>query len=109
MVVKETDARAKTITRMMFSLFMIIIIMIGIFRMIIIIIKIFRMIVIIIRIIQDDYDDDDDDQDIRDALRIIMKMMSRAAVQQIGDPKIRRETAVIIIIISIIIITIAFY
>ena len=36
----------------------------------------------------------DDDQDIRDALRIIMKMMSRAAVQQIGDPEIRRETAV---------------
>ena len=47
MVVKETDARAKTITRMMFSLFRIIIIMIGIFR----------MIIIIIRIIQDDYDD----------------------------------------------------
>ena len=46
-VVKETDARAKTITRMMFSLFRIIIIMIGIFR----------MIIIIIRIIQDDYDD----------------------------------------------------
>ena len=96
---KEIDARAKTITRMMFSLFMIIIIMIGIFRMIIIIIKIFRMIVIIIRIIQDD---DDDDQDTRDALRIIMKMMSRAAVQQIGDPKIMRETALIIIIIFVI-------
>ena len=78
-VVKEIDARAKTITRMMFSLF--------------------RIIIIIIRIIQDDYDDD---QGIRDALRIIMKMMSRAAVQQIGDPKIRRETAVIIIIIFII-------
>ena len=89
---KETDARAKTIIRMMFSLF----------RIIIIMIRFFRMIIIIIRIIQDDYDDDDDDQDIWDALRIIMKMMSRAAVQQIGDPKIMRETAVIIIIILII-------